>query len=44
MLASCCMAVAVEPLAQLEARSQAAYGQGITAVRRPRVQGGGPGA
>ncbi len=35
------MAVAVEPLAQLEARAQAVYGQGITAVRRPRVPVGG---
>ncbi len=36
------MAVATEPLAQLEARSQKAYGQGITGVRRPRLPGGGP--
>jgi len=38
------MAVAVEPLAQLEARAQAAYGQGITAVRRPQVKSRGPAA
>ncbi len=36
------MAVAVEPLAQLEARSRAANGQGVTGVRRPSVPVPGP--
>ena len=34
------MAVAIEPLAQLEARSRESNGRGVTGVRRPRLQGG----
>ncbi|MDJ0946356.1 MAG: NlpC/P60 family protein [Kiloniellales bacterium] len=36
------MAVALEPLAELEARARKANGQGITGVRRPRVRGRDP--